>query len=86
MHARYTSSYPGQNESCPLQESRWNTRKVRLQRHPLHIMGTIVAITLLLSAWDIDILYERDTGLLQSMNASLNSMENSLHDKRPTHS
>ena len=61
-----------------------HSRRVCVEGHALHIMGDIVAIALLLLSRAIDILCEQDAGILQSTNASLNSTENSLHNKRPT--
>ena len=85
MQALHTCGYPGHDESCSLLENRWNI----LEGYPLKDTPSTSRLPqslLLLRAWAIDIIRERDTGLLQSMNASLNSMENSLHDKRPTRS
>ena len=39
VHARYTSGYPGQDESCSTLEHCWNILE---EGHVLHIMGTIV--------------------------------------------
>ena len=75
MHARYISGYPGPDESCPLQEGRWNILEVYALKDTPSTARVPYSL-LLLRAQAIDILYERDTVLLQSMNASLNSTEN----------
>ena len=83
MHGRYISGYPGQDECCSLQESIWNILEAYVLKDTPSTTRVAFSL-LLLRARALNIVRERDTGRLQSMNASLNSTDCSLHDKRPT--
>ena len=80
----YTSSYPEQDESCPLQEalgtfSKDTRRRTRPPHHQYH------SCYCFLCEWVIDTPSERATNIFQSINSCLNSTRSWLPNKRPTH-